>query len=70
MKFSINLYNLMQSTRMIIDNRIFRFSPADKSRRKSEEKSNFLRLCPKSINPVIYNNSSRLHSSRPTYCTS
>ena len=29
MKFNINLYNLMRSTRIIIDNRIQRFSHAD-----------------------------------------
>ena len=40
-KFSINLYNLMRSTRIIMDNWIYRFSLADnlgQSWRKAQKK--------------------------------
>ena len=68
MKFSLNLYSLMRSTRTIIDDRIYSFSPLDngsQSRRKSLFICAFLRLWPKlsakSLDSAIYNNSSRQH---------
>ena len=42
MKFSINLYNLMQSTRIIIDNRIYWFSPVDN---EGKSRKQLLFLC-------------------------
>ena len=45
MQFSINLYNLMRSTLIIIDNRSQRFSPAvhlGQSWRKAQKKVIFL----------------------------